>query len=72
MPTFTVLCRIDAYADYIAQIEAESPVKAAELARENHGDYKWAYDQTAEFDDRLYVTLSDDGDEIEGTQVGDF
>jgi hypothetical protein len=41
------------------------------LARENHGDYKWEHDQTAEFDDRLYVTLDDDGN-IEATQVGDF
>lgn len=72
MPTFNVLCRIDAYADYVAQVDADSAEEAAELARENHGDYKWEYDQTAEFDDRLYVTLSDDGDEIEGTQVGDF
>jgi hypothetical protein len=72
MPTFTVLCRIDAYADYVAVVEADNAAEAAELARENHGDYKWEHDQTAEFDDRLYVTLNDDGDEIEGTQVGDF
>jgi len=72
MPTFTVLCRIDAYADYVAQVEADNAADAAELAGENHGDYKWEHDQTAEFDDRLYVTLNDDGDEIEGTQVGDF
>jgi hypothetical protein len=72
MPTFNVLCRIDAYADYVAKVEADSAAEAAELARENHGDYKWEYDQTAEFDDRLYVTLDDDGNEIEGTQVGDF
>jgi hypothetical protein len=72
VPTFTVLCRIDAYADYVAEVEADNAAEAAELARENHGDYKWEYDQTAEFDDRLYVTLNDDGDEIEGTLVGDF
>jgi hypothetical protein len=72
MPTFTVLCRIDAYADYVAEVEADNAAEAAELARENHGDYKWEHDQTAEFDDRLYVTLNDEGDEIEGTQVGDF
>ena len=72
MPTFTVLCRIDAYADYVAEVEADNAAEAAELARENHGDYKWEHDQTAEFDDRLYVTLNDEGDEFEGTQVGDF
>ena len=72
MPIFTVLCRIDAYADYVAEVDADDAAQAAELARESHGDYKWKYDQTAEFDDRLYVTLNDDGDEIEGTQVGDI
>ena len=52
MPTFTVLCRIDAYADYIAEVEADDAEEAAELARYNHDDYKWEHDQTAEFDDR--------------------
>ena len=72
MPTFTVLCRIDAYADYVAEVEADSAAQAAELAREKHGDYKWEHDQTAEFDDRFYVTLDADGDEIETTHVGDM
>lgn len=68
--TFTVLCRIDAYADYVAEVEADSAEEAAQLAREKHGDYKWEHDQTAEFDARLYVAL--DAEEIERTQVGDF
>ena len=72
MPTFTVLRRIDAYADYVAEVEADSAEEAAELARDNHEDYKWEYDQTAEFDDRFYVTLDAQGDEIEETRVGDF
>ena len=72
MPTFTVLCRIDAYADYVAEVEAGSAAEAAELARENHGDYKWEHDQTAEFDARFYVTLGADGDEIDATHVGDM
>jgi hypothetical protein len=72
MPTFKVLCRIDAFADYVAEVEADSAEDAAELARDNHGDYRWEYEQTAEFDDRTYVTLDANGDEIEGTQVGDF
>jgi hypothetical protein len=72
MPTFTVLCRIDAYADYVAEVEAESAEDAAALAREKHGDYKWEHDQTAEFDARFYVTLDADGDEIEATHVGDM
>ena len=72
MPTFTVLCRIDAYADYVAEVEADSAEAAAELARVKHGDYKWEHEQTAEFDARLYVALENDGREIEATQVGDF
>ena len=72
MPTFTVLCRIDAYADYVAEVEADSAVEAAELARESHGDYKWEHEQTQEFDDRFYVTLDADGAEIEATHVGDM
>jgi len=72
MAAFSVLCRIDAYADYIAEVEADTAEEAAELARENHGDYKWEHDQTAEFDDRYYVTLSADGVPIEVTRVGDY
>jgi hypothetical protein len=69
---FNVLCRIDAYADYVAVVEADTPEDAAQLAYDEHGDYKWEYHQTAEFDDRRYITLDDHGDEIEGTEIGDF
>jgi hypothetical protein len=72
MPTFTVLCRIDAYADYVAEVEADSAEEAAALAEDNHGDYSWVHSQTAEFDDRFYVTLDAKGDEIEATRAGDF
>ena len=72
MPSFAVLCRIDAFADYVAKVDADSAEAAAELAQDNHGDYKWEHHQTQEFDARLYVTLNADGDTIERTQVGDF
>ncbi|MBV9993872.1 MAG: hypothetical protein JO127_01540 [Caulobacteraceae bacterium] len=72
MPTFTVLCRIDAFADYVAQVDADTAEEAAKLAREDHNHYSWEHDQTAEFDARLYVTLDAEGNEIEATQVGDF
>jgi hypothetical protein len=71
LPTFTVLCRIDAYADYVAEVEADTAEEAAQLAEDNHGDYEWAHDQTREFDDRYYVALDEDGNEIEATRVGD-
>ena len=69
---FNVLCRIDAYADYVAEVEADSAEEAAELALDNHSDYTWEHDQTAEFDARFYVTLDSNGNEIEETQCGDF
>jgi hypothetical protein len=71
MPTFAVLCRIDAYADYVAEVEADDAEEAADLARDNHSDYRWEHDQTLEFDDRYYVALDDDGEQIESTRTGD-
>ena len=72
MPTYKVLCRIDAFADYIAKIEAPNQREAAKIAEARHGDFKWEHVQTQEFDARLYVTLDRRGREIDKTQVGDF
>ena len=69
---FKVLCRIDAYADYVAEVEATDAEGAAQMARDCHEYYDWEFHQTAVFDARLYVTLDTNGDEIESTQVGDF
>jgi hypothetical protein len=69
---FTVLCRVDAYADYVAEVEADCAEDAAWLARERHEDYTWKHEQTAEFDDRYYVTLDPDGEEIEASHIGDM
>ena len=72
MPTFTVLCRTYAFADYTAEIEADDPHEAAALAEDNHSAYTWEPAGIAEFDDRTYVTLDEAGDEIESTQTGDL
>jgi hypothetical protein len=72
MPKFTVVCRIDAFADYVAEVEADSAEDAAEMARDSHEDYTWTSDETQEFDDRIYMTLDANGEAIEGTKVGDF
>lgn len=72
LPRFKVLCRLDAYADYLAEVEAESPKEAAELAQDRHEDYIWENQQTAEFDARFYVTLDENEMEIESTHIGDF
>ena len=72
MPKFTVLCRIDAFADYTAEVEAEDPHEAAALAEDNHSAYTWTAAGIADFDDRIYVTLDEAGDEMESTQTGDY
>jgi hypothetical protein len=65
------LCRIDAYADYVAIVKAASAEEAAQLAYEDESDFKWEPQGVVEFDDRFYVTLDRDGCEIDGTEVGD-
>jgi hypothetical protein len=70
--TFEVLCRIDAYADYVARVDADTAEEAAELAYDDHGAYEWECRGTQEFDDRLYVTLDAEGSEMEGTEIGDL
>lgn len=72
MPMFTVLCRVDAYVDYTAEVEAKDGKEAAQLARENSGDYVWKELGPVEFDARGYVTLTAKGDEIEVTRTGYF
>lgn len=70
MPKFQVLCRVDAFADYVAEVEAETPEEAAELAEWDHSAHKWKEQGVSEFDARLYVALDADGNEIEGTETG--
>jgi hypothetical protein len=70
MPKFTVLCRQDAYIDYVATIEADTAEAAAWAANEAPGDYKWRRQGEAEFDAALYVALDEDGSEIAGTECG--
>lgn len=72
MPTFPVLCRVDAYVDYLAEVEADSAEDAALIARGSPSDFKWTRQGEAEFDAALYVTLDDKGSEIDGTQCGDL
>jgi len=72
MPTFNVLCRIDAFADYVAKVRAKDAKRAAELAEANHERYKWVHDQTQEFDARVYVTLDENNWPIDETEISDF
>jgi hypothetical protein len=72
MPKFRVLSRADAFVDYVAEIEAESPEKAVELPYAGEAEIAWKEVGTVEFDARHMVALDDNGEEIETTALGDF
>lgn len=72
MPKFTVLCRVDAYVDYTAEVEADDAEEAAWLAKEHSERYTWEEWGPVEFDARGYVTLSANGNEIEASRCGYF
>jgi len=70
MPRFHVLCRRDAFADYVAEIEADTPEEAADAANSAPWDHEWEERGVVEFDAALFVALDADGNEIEGTETG--
>ncbi|MEO8813105.1 MAG: hypothetical protein ABI376_09375 [Caulobacteraceae bacterium] len=70
MPIFTVLRRVDAYVDSIAEVEADDAEEAALMAKEAEDDYSWEEWGPVEFDARGYVTLDAKGNEIEATWTG--
>ncbi|MDO9471628.1 MAG: hypothetical protein Q7J28_01095 [Caulobacter sp.] len=70
MPKFTILCRVDAYADYIAEVEAEVIEEAVDLAYDGDASVKWEERGVVEFDARRVVALDDNGEEIEETARG--
>ncbi len=72
MPKFYVLCQVDAYVRYEAEVEADDAEQAAQLACDRPEDYKWVGGDAQEFDARKYVTLTAEGDEIEETYCGDL
>lgn len=72
MPKFQVLKRVDAFVDYIAEIEADSAEEAAGKADFDEDAQAWQERSVVQFDARTYVTLDDHGREIEHTQRGDF
>ena len=71
MPIFKVLSRVDAYVDYIAEVEADTAEEAVDIAYDNFdGAVKWEEQGVVEFDARHVVALGTDGEEIEGTARG--
>ncbi len=72
MAKFKVLRRVDAFVDYVAEVEASSAEEAAQRAEDNEERYDWEKVDVQHFDARLFVTLDQDGNELEHTQTGDF
>jgi len=72
MPIFNVLRRVDAFVDYVTQVDAADEKSASETALREEDTLEWRRVGEHEFDARLCVTLGADGKEIESTQVGDF
>ncbi|HTK36722.1 MAG TPA: hypothetical protein VL358_15740 [Caulobacteraceae bacterium] len=70
MPRFTVLCRRDAYVDYTARVDADTAEDAAWIANEQFEEQSWVRRDVSEFDACLFVTLDEEGAEIEGTECG--
>ena len=71
MAKFQVLCRVDAWVDYVATVEADDPDEAAWLAREA-SDLEWEQQGAVEFDARMYMALDENGEPMESTKCGDF
>jgi hypothetical protein len=72
MPKFILLSRKDAFVDYLAEVEAETPKAAVDLAYEGGHRIKWEERGVVEFDAVHMVALDDEGREIEGTARGQF
>jgi hypothetical protein len=70
MPVFTVLSRIDAYVDYVAEVEADTAEEAVDIAYEGFTPVKWEGRGVVEFDARRVVALDEEGEEIEATARG--
>lgn len=70
MPKFEVLSRVDAFVDYLAEVEAETPEQAVELAYFGAPGIVWEHYGVVEFDARRVVALDEDGLAIESTARG--
>lgn len=72
MPKFRVLSRVDAFVDYVAEVEAEDAQAAADIAYEGVQKVIWKKRDVIEFDARRVVTLDSGNEEMEATARGDF
>jgi hypothetical protein len=72
VPKFTILSRKDAFVDYLAEVEADTPQAAVDLAYWGGLEIEWKERGVVEFDAVHMVALDDEGQEIESTAQGDF
>ncbi|KPP82240.1 MAG: hypothetical protein HLUCCA04_05770 [Oceanicaulis sp. HLUCCA04] len=72
MAKFQVISRVDAFVDYVAEIEADDPHSAASIAYSGDADVIWRRQRVTEFDARRIATLDEHGEEIESTALGKF
>ncbi len=72
MAKFQVISRVDAFVDYVAEVEADDPHSAALIAYGGKADIDWKKQRVTEFDARRIATLDERGEEIESTAQGKF
>jgi hypothetical protein len=72
MPTYTILRRVDAFVNYEVVLEADSAEEASKLAQAQDGVLDWVEVSTTTFDARGFVAFNAAGEEILGSEVGDF
>ncbi len=70
MPKFKVLSRVDAYVDYITEVEAEDAAEAVDLAYAGGAEIVWEERGMVQFDASHVGALDDEGNEIEGSSHG--
>ena len=68
MQTYIVRRRVDAYVDYVAEVVADDAKQAAAIAASMDDDLDWANEGAHEFDERIFITLNSDGDELTDTE----
>lgn len=69
MPKFRVLRRVDAWIDYVTEVEAESPGDAALVAARMDSASAWTRVGEAEFWNAHFATLDKHGLELSETVV---
>lgn len=67
-----MLRRVDAYVDYVAEVDARNEQEAAAKASNDETIFTWTQRGIVQFDARLFVALDEFGNEREGTERGNF